>query len=83
MEIREELNHNLSQQVYMSDQAWLVTKSAIDDLIAIINASATTVDPEAKGIELAKDIFDRFGSLEQDPISTALVVVKSEIRQFY
>ena len=83
MEIREELNHNLSQQVYMSDQAWAVTKSAIDDLIAIINASAATIDPEAKGIELAKDIFERYGSLEQDPIVLALVTVKSEIRQFY
>ncbi len=83
MEIREELNHNLSQQVYMSDQAWAVTKSAIDDLIAIINASAGTVDPEAKGIELAKEIFERYGSLEQDPIVSALTIVKSEIRQFY
>ena len=35
-EIREELNHNLSQQVYMSDQAWLTAKSAINDLNAII-----------------------------------------------
>ena len=82
-EIREELNHNLSQQVYMSDQAWDVTKKAINDLNAILNASAQTVDPEAKGIELAKDILERFSSLEQDPIQLALVTVKSEIRQFY
>ena len=82
-EIREEFNHNLSQQVYMSDQAWDVTKKAINDLNAIINASAQTVDPEAKGIELAKDILQRFGSLDQDPIQLALITVKSEIRQFY
>lgn len=82
-EIREEFNHNLSQQVYMSDQAWDITKKAINDLNAIINAAAQTVNPEEKGIELAKDILQRFGSLENDPIQMALMTVKAEIRQFY
>lgn len=82
-EVREELNHNLSQQVYMSDAAWDVTKAAINDLNSILNAAAQTVNPEAKGIELAKNIFERYSSLEQDPIQTALTTVKSEIRQFY
>jgi hypothetical protein len=82
-EIREEYNHNLSQQVYMSDQAWDSTKNAINDLNAIINASAQTIEPDAKGIELAKDILERFVTLEQDPIQTALGIVKSEIRQLY
>jgi hypothetical protein len=83
MEVREEFNHNLSQQVYMSDNAWNVTKAAINDLNSILNAASGTVDPEAKGIELAKNIFERYGSLEQDPIATALTIVKDEIRQFY
>lgn len=83
MEVREEFNHNLSQQVYMSDQAWNVTKAAINDLNSILNAAAQTVNPEAKGIELAKNIFERYSSLENDPIETALTIVKNEIREFY
>ena len=82
-EIRDEFNHNLSQQVYISDAAWEVTKSAINDLNSVLNAAAQTVNPEAKGIELAKNIFERYSSLEVDPIQVALVTVKAEIRQFY
>ncbi len=83
LEVREEYNHNLSQQVYMSDNAWNVTKNAINDLNSILNASAMSVDPEAKSIELAKAIFERYSSLEHDPLQVALLVVKAEIRQFY
>ena len=82
-EVREEFNHNLSQQVYMSDAAWEVTKSAINDLNSVLNAAAQTVNPESKGIELAKNIFERYSSLEVDPIQVALLTVKAEIRQFY
>ena len=82
-EVRDEYNHNLSQQVYMSDAAWEITKSAINDLNSILNASAQTVDPEAKGIELAKNILQRYSSLEIDPIQLALLTVKAEISQFY
>jgi len=82
-EVRDEVNHNISQQVYMSDAAWDVTISAINDLNSILNAAAATVNPEAKGIELAKNIFERYSSLEVDPIQVALLTVKAEIRQFY
>ncbi|HSZ26338.1 MAG TPA: hypothetical protein VK766_11480, partial [Cytophagaceae bacterium] len=54
MEIREEYNHNLSQQVYMSDQAWGLVKTSMEEVIAVINKSTINIPPDAKGIELAK-----------------------------
>ena len=57
-EIREEFNHNLSQQVYMSDEAWKIIKNAKEELIMVVNQSAKELDPEAKSIELVKKIYE-------------------------
>ncbi len=81
--IREEYNHNLSQQVYMSDQAWDLVKQAMEDINTMVNRASEKVVPDAKGVELAKAIFDEIIQLNQDPVRNALVFVKSEIRQLY
>jgi len=82
-EIREELNHNLSQQIYMSDKSWDVIKNTVEDIIAIINTSAEKLDPDAKSVELAKLIFQQMEAKEVDPVAIALTEVKSEIRTIF
>src|SRR6185312_15907051 len=47
-EIREEFNHNLSQQVYMSDQSWGMVKQSMEEVISIVNKSASVVPPEER-----------------------------------
>jgi len=82
-EIREEYNHNVSQQVYMSDEAWDMVKSAKEDLIVMINDVASTMKKESTNIDLAKGIFEKSMEKERDPITEALRVVKSEIRETF
>ncbi|PSR06437.1 MAG: hypothetical protein BRD49_00490, partial [Bacteroidetes bacterium SW_10_40_5] len=36
-EVRNEFDHNLSQQLYLSDDAWYMVKSAKEEVIRIIN----------------------------------------------
>ena len=82
-EIRDELNHNLSQQVYMSDKAWTLTKHAVQEINTIINHTAQSVNGEEKSIVLVKAIFDFLVNKEEDPIASALTFVKNEIRSLY
>lgn len=82
-EIREELNHNLSQQVYMSDQAWSLSKSAIEEIIGMVNSAAEEVEPNSRGVELAKRLFDKLMQKSEDPCVVALKFVKNEIRQSF
>ncbi|MDJ1494330.1 hypothetical protein QNI19_15410 [Cytophagaceae bacterium DM2B3-1] len=79
-EVREEFNHNLSQQVYMSDEAWTQIKSAMEEIIVLINDSASNIPPDARGIELAKRIFEQLIEQNVDPTSRALKFIKDEIR---
>lgn len=82
-EIREEYNHNVSQQVYMSDEVWNLVKSAKEDLIVVINDVTSTLPKEATNLDLSKKIFERMIEKESDQIQNALRAVKDEIRQTF
>ncbi len=82
-EIRNELNHNLSQQVYMSDDAWIYVKSAVEQLISMINESANELRGEATSLDLAKKVFEKNVSNQTDTISGALGYIKNEIRELF
>src|SRR4051812_47369317 len=82
-EIREEYNHNLSQQVYMSDQSWTYVKNAMEEVIAIVNKSSTELAKDAKSLELAKMIFENLIQKNEDPTLRALKYLKNEVRQVF
>ena len=82
-EIREEFNHNLSQQIYMSDKSWDLIKNTMEDVIALINTNAEKLGEDAKSVELAKLIFNEIEKREIDPVSVTLSEVKSEIREIF
>ena len=82
-EIREEYNHNLSQQVYMSDNAWNQIKTAMEEIITLINSAASNVASDGKSMDLAKAIFERMIQQELDPSGGALRFIKDEIRQVF
>ncbi len=50
--IRSEFEHNLSQQIYMSPQAWEVVKNARSNTIKIINSESEKIKGSASAIEL-------------------------------
>ncbi len=83
LEIREEYYHNLSQQVYMTDDAWALIKNAMEDTVVTINAAAKDLPDDARGIDLAKQIFERLLNQTQDPIGYALKSIKNEIRNSF
>lgn len=79
-DIREEFNHNLSQQLYMSDKAWEMVTAAKEDVLSTIHMASKELNENAKSVDLAKKIFDLMLQKENDQVQTALKVVKDEIR---
>ncbi len=82
-EIRNEYNHNVSQQVYMSEEVWNKVKNAKEDLIIMINEAASQMNADASSIDLSKKIFEIVMSKTVDPIGHALSEVKKEIQQTF
>ncbi|MGF1636429.1 MAG: hypothetical protein ACFCUU_05100 [Cyclobacteriaceae bacterium] len=82
-EIREEFNHNLSQQIYLSDELWEHIRNAVEDVVSLVNIAAEQLKPEDKGIELARWVFEILSEKQDDLISRTLTILKAEIREFY
>jgi hypothetical protein len=82
-EIRNEFNHNLSQQVYMSEQVWQFIKNSKEDLIILVNESAAQLTDTQSGLDLAKKIFEVSIEKKIDPISHALLELKKEAALLY
>jgi predicted AlkP superfamily phosphohydrolase/phosphomutase len=82
-DVRDEYNHNVSQQVYMSDECWDLVKNAKEDLIVTINTASENIPKESSSKELAKAIFQEVMQKEIDPIALALHEIKDEIRQSF
>ena len=83
MEVREEFNHNLSQQVYFSDETWEGVRRAMESVITIVNTAMQDMNENAKGLDLAKRIFQITLEQKNDAIQMALKEVKSEIRIYF
>jgi len=82
-EIRNEYNHNVSQQVYMSEEVWGLVKNAKEDLIMMINEASSMMTPESRSIDLSKKIFEIALEKKVDPMGHALSEVKKEIQQSF
>lgn len=81
--IRAEFEHNLSQQIYMSDNAWQVANSAKENVIKLINISAESVEKDAPAMELSKKIMELWVSTNPSPVKTAIVFIKNEISTLF
>jgi hypothetical protein len=82
-EIRNEYNHNVSQQVYIGEGVWTLIKNAKEDLTIQINEAASQVPGDGTSIDLAKRIFELAMSKNVDPIGHALIELKREIQQTF
>lgn len=51
--IRDEFNHNLSQQLYVSVPAWEMVKSAKEEMISQVNTAAARLDEKATSADLS------------------------------
>ncbi|MGE4287592.1 MAG: hypothetical protein AB7E36_02795 [Salinivirgaceae bacterium] len=81
--IRSEFEHNMAHQLYVSDKAWEMVKSAKESLVKLINQNAIRVKPDAPAIQLSKLILEKMMDGENDPTQKALAFLKSEIRTLF
>jgi hypothetical protein len=80
-EIRNEYGHNVSQQMYMSDEAWDRIKKAMEETVVLINNSAIGLDEEAVSTELAKRILGNVREYNLNFTGEAIEFLKDEVRK--
>ncbi len=78
--IREEFEHNVSQQIYVSPELWIFIKNSKESLVQFINSCSSKIPDDLPAIELAKVILEGYGSIENPPTEVALDFLKKEVR---
>jgi len=79
-QIETEFEHNLSQQIYMTDECWNIIKTAKNATIQIIRSAgmSQTDSPD----KLREDILNQTME-KQSPSQTALAFVKKEVSDLW
>lgn len=81
--IRSEFDHNLSQQIYISQPAWEVVKSAKIKTVQKINHIAEKNDAESPAINLSKALLESLIGPEKEPAADAINLIKKEIGELF
>lgn len=79
-EIRAEYDHNISQQLYLSSDAWALVKEAKENVLTTVNRAFHGLPnpQQLRGTELAKRILEGLMNDEADPTAQAIEAVKRE-----
>ncbi|MDP4238887.1 MAG: hypothetical protein Q8904_05375 [Bacteroidota bacterium] len=81
--IRQEFSHNLSQQIYVSDDIWNHIRGAQESLLRLVNTCASQCNPANSASELAERIIQVYNASDQTPTELAINLLKKEVRLFF
>jgi len=78
--IRNEYEYNLSQQIYVSNDAWNMIKGAKDSTVAMINQAAKNLNPDQNAEDLRQLVLQILAAKERSPSDRALEFLKTEVQ---
>ncbi len=81
--IREEFDHNITQQLFISPIAWKLLRDSKEELVKLINLAASQVQENATAIELSAKIFELVAQLEKLPSEVATEFLKKEFQELF
>jgi len=75
--IQKEYEHNLTQQIYVSDKLWQIITLAKNETLNTIARSSTPSDDST--LQLSNEIITSYNDLKINPINQALIAIKKEM----
>ncbi len=78
--VRLEFDHNMSQQIYVSDEVWAKIIGARDQIGAFISAMSLQLPPESNALDYAKVLMTAYNNNGDTPHQIALEALKDEAR---
>ncbi len=79
--IEKEFEHNLAQQIYVTDQCWNVIKTAKNSTINIIRD--TMLEGELKDARAMREAIIERTATNEPPSNTALAFIKNEVHKIF
>jgi len=81
--VRGEYEHNISQQIYISLNAWAMVKTAMEETIRLVTVAGTKVSVNDSATELAEKILEITSQIGKFPTYIAIENIKKEFAQYF
>ncbi len=82
-EIRNEFQHNITQQIYVSSRVWAVMKRVKEDTMSLVNNAIKGLPEGASAMDLSKTILIHLSQLEDDPYEIAVNLVRQDLEELF
>ncbi len=82
-EIRNEYQHNITQQIYVSERAWTITKRVKDDTLSVVTNAIKALPENATGLDLSKTILAHLSHLEDNPYDIAGKIIREDMEGLF
>lgn len=82
-DIRAEYQHNLSQQLYVSDEVWNLVKRLKEDTISMMSNVAKSLPGDAPSVELSRVMLTHLSELDENPYDIAISAIKGEMQRLF
>lgn len=82
-EVRTEFQHNVTQQLYITPNAWQVVKRIKNDTVALVNNVSRSLPADASGLDLGKAILGHLSSMETDPYDASIILIKADLEELF
>lgn len=81
--IREEYDHNVAQQLFISTQGWDLIKNSKEETIKIINIAGGQMEATSTGMDLSGKIFEVVAEVGELPTEIASKYLKEELQRLF
>lgn len=81
--IRAEFDHNVSQQVYVSDDVWAAVVIAKEETLRFVSECASHLPKDATSLQYANMMIEAYTLNGETPLQQALRMLKQEARRLY
>ena len=82
-EVRTEYQHNVTQQIYVSPQAWAVIRRVKDDTLNLITNAVNGLPENATGLDLGKVVLTHLSKLEDNPYDIAIDMIRKDLEHLF
>jgi hypothetical protein len=81
--IREEFEHNVAQQIFVSPKAWEIIKNSKEEIIKIINIAGNQMTATSTSTDLSAKIFELSAEINPLPTEISGRFLKEELQKLF
>ena len=81
--IRTEYEHNIAQQMFISQPTWELVRKSKDETVKLIHLAGQQMEATSTGMDLSSKIFEIVGEIGELPSEIAVKALKEEVQSLF